>query len=707
MALNQTKFIQPIRSNTLYSSSTAAMDAINLLLPELKGNAKADGVKFAAKYNNNGKQTWLYGLYNQKANVFTFFDSSVENINAIKGDIIDLQEAIGKGGSVEEQITKAINALKGTLVEGDAKTLEAINGELDDIDAEIGSKADDSSVSSTTIWSAIEEVASEASAKIESLDFTDTAVEGSYVSSVSEADGIISVERVALPTVGKIKSEGKAIISVKQDKGVISAEAGDIAAAHVTVADASNKFTSVTVEDVLSEIDTAYKAADADLQNQIDAIEAAAKSYSIDAVTGEELTSLGTNVKEAFKLVQTVGEKETKVGEYIKIYKDSSLKNVALSGQTLNFTYILADGSESTVGVDVSLFLTESEFKNGLQVVNGKVSVKLAEGNESFLTVDGNGVKLSGVQAAINTAKAAATTKVVEGTDAGNNMTVAESTNTDGSKTYTINLTDVASAQGLAAEIDRANAAEKTNADAIAAEATTARAAEKANAEAIAALDGGNVKLSSDYEEVVYPTATTVTFTPVASESTIDAAINQVDSSVSQLVGEVLKNEETVAAALTKIKESAGFDTNAELTYQNTNYLNGAADLKSADVALDAEIKKLNDAIGEGGSVSTQITTAINALDSTVSGNGTHVDVTVTQVDGKITAVAVAESDIASATALTKEVTDRKDAINALDAKVESKDGTYVKVKVTEVDGIITDVNVTEDFSNIDCGTFE
>ena len=48
------------------------------------------------------------------------------------------------------------------------------------------------------------------------------------------------------------------------------------------------------------------------------------------------------------------------------------------------------------------------------------------------------------------------------------------------------------------------------------------------------------------------------------------------------------------------------------------------------------------------GSVSNKIKTAVEALDATVTGEGTFVDVTVTQVDGKITAVSVAESNIAS-----------------------------------------------------------
>ena len=53
----------------------------------------------------------------------------------------------------------------------------------------------------------------------------------------------------------------------------------------------------------------------------------------------------------------------------------------------------------------------------------------------------------------VDAAKAAATTVVAEGTDAGNNMSIAETAGADGHKIFTVNLSDVASAQGLADEI--------------------------------------------------------------------------------------------------------------------------------------------------------------------------------------------------------------------------------------------------------------
>lgn len=139
------------------------------------------------------------------------------------------------------------------------------------------------------------------------------------------------------------------------------------------------------------------------LEDKIQAAVADAKSYSIVAVT----EGLASNVKEAFKLVD---EDNVQCGSTINVYKDSSLKSVALVNQELQFTYILADGSEDTVGVDVSAFLAESEFKNGLEVsaLDHTVSVKIDEASESFLSVSEAGVKLAGVQNAINGAEQAA-----------------------------------------------------------------------------------------------------------------------------------------------------------------------------------------------------------------------------------------------------------------------------------------------------------
>lgn len=196
--------------------------------------------------------------------------------------------------------------------------------------------------------------------------------------------------------VAEVGGTGKVITTVSETDGKIAATATDLNAGNVAATSSNGDFTHVAVEGntVAAQIESLAKSIKTTITD--------AKSYSISAVSGEELATLGTNVKEAYKLVDKDG---IKAGEIIKIYKDSSLESVALNGQTLNFTYILADGTKSTVGVDVSTFLAESEFKNGLEVVNHVVNVKVDAASEGFLTVGEGGVKLSGVQNAINAAK--------------------------------------------------------------------------------------------------------------------------------------------------------------------------------------------------------------------------------------------------------------------------------------------------------------
>lgn len=112
-------------------------------------------------------------------------------------------------------------------------------------------------------------------------------------------------------------------------------------------------------------------------------------------------------------------------GATIDIAKDQSIKDIEVldmnatlnSDGTINagspagttalcIVYILADGSYKLAKLDYSKFLEEAEFADGLTVKDHKVYVKVDSSSESFLTVSSTGVKLSGVQTAINTAVA-------------------------------------------------------------------------------------------------------------------------------------------------------------------------------------------------------------------------------------------------------------------------------------------------------------
>lgn len=209
---------------------------------------------------------------------------------------------------------------------------------------------------------------------------------------------------------------------------------------------------------------TGSNAADqiASLATTLKSVQDNASKYKIVKLTAAEVTALSDeNVKEAYKLVSFQGEETaqtvyTQVGDVIKIYKDSSLAETYLGSgddtvnsstgvvtkyayelisdpttkitaeayneltaeqkalyepidtQSLNFVYQLADGTYQLVKVDVSKFLSESEFGSGLDVSpSGVVSVKVDSTSadaEEFISVGPDGVKISGVQNAINSA---------------------------------------------------------------------------------------------------------------------------------------------------------------------------------------------------------------------------------------------------------------------------------------------------------------
>jgi hypothetical protein len=135
----------------------------------------------------------------------------------------------------------------------------------------------------------------------------------------------------------------------------------------------------------------------------------------------------------------------------------------------MNFAYQLADGTYSLTKIDVSKFLTESEFSDGLQVNGGVVSVKKdtssgkvrtaatpsgvtpdsAEdtGLVDVLTVSSNGVKVDNIQAAIDYAVQNSSTSLAISAEGDNYITAA----VDANNNKKINVTaDVQSLTAIA-----------------------------------------------------------------------------------------------------------------------------------------------------------------------------------------------------------------------------------------------------------------
>ena len=206
----------------------------------------------------------------------------------------------------------------------------------------------------------------------------------------------------------------------------------------------TNKKVNIDLNTPLSSIKTDID----NLEAAVESLQSGAQTYSITKVT-DGISD--TNVKEQYKLVDKDG---VAVGDPINVYKDSSLKEVALADQELRFTYILADGSENTVGVDVSKFLAESEFSDGLQVINHIVSVKKDSTSEDFLTVGADGIKVSGITTAINNAVKDEADRAKAAEQANADAIVAEQTRAEGVesglRTDLGNTTDKANAAGSA-----------------------------------------------------------------------------------------------------------------------------------------------------------------------------------------------------------------------------------------------------------------
>ena len=169
--------------------------------------------------------------------------------------------------------------------------------------------------------------------------------------------------------------------------GVEGAVEGSVLAYDAT----AGKWKAIAQSEILPNMSDYYT------KDETDAAINAIPIYSMSELSASEIANLsdGTNVREAYRLKKGGNNVDDTV---IKIYKDSALQNVVLQDQKLVFTYLKVDGTTATIEVDVSKFLTEQEFGNGLSVSSdGKVSIKIDINSQGNLTVGQNGLKLSGV----------------------------------------------------------------------------------------------------------------------------------------------------------------------------------------------------------------------------------------------------------------------------------------------------------------------
>lgn len=115
-------------------------------------------------------------------------------------------------------------------------------------------------------------------------------------------------------------------------------------------------------------------------------------------------------------------------------------------------------------------------------------------------------------------------------------------------------------------------------------------------------MKGNTIPVSGEqYSPMIYPKPFDGKAQQILADKKLSEALKILETNISALVTEVLDNEETSAAAIRKLAESAGtVDGSGNIGYQQTGlyYINDATSVHDATVQLDSEIYGLENRLG-------------------------------------------------------------------------------------------------------------
>lgn len=516
--------------------------------------------------------------------------------------------------------------------------------------------------------------------QINAMDYTDAAVVGSYVSKVSENDGKISVERVELPSLPVVHEEGKAIVSVSEDKGQVSASAGNINAQYVDTVTAGKNFTGATVQDALEEISSKVKAnAITSTSNTVTvtssengtdiAVNIDGTTIVKDDRTGKISSGLKIkSIKQAddstyasqYQLVY--GESNTPIGDVISVAKDQFLKDAKYDAKTQKLTLTMwkGDGKSTDIVVDFSASIIESQAGKGLYLDEGHTinvgidaaseKVTTAEGQVDVLTVGEDNIKVQNIQAAIDYK-----VSTLDANKSGNSTHVTVGVEeVDGKITaVTVAESGIANATDLSALSGKAvTAVEMTGGNARLDDAAdgTKKIIINADGSTILTTGGDSVNTALGKLEDKIAAAQASATTKVAKDTNAThltlASSTSSDGSTTYTIGE---NDIASASALTaEIAARKAVDGQNGQTYAanaGTKYIKDATSLNDADVKLDAALKTLDEAAVktvkvnnvELNKTSNAVNVNIQAATGATTGTGTGAITVNTDGSGNIT----------------------------------------------------------------------
>ena len=674
------------------------------------GEKTESGKAITAITQTNGAVSVKFGGV-AAANVSVADEGNKFTATNVEGALLEiknfLDNAIGAGGTVEEQISAKINALDSSAT--------STNNYFDVTVAQEDGKITGITVTNKDIASA-ELLGTITDTKDKATAF------GRIAQEVADREAAIGALNF-----GPVGDTGKVITAITQTNGVVNATADTLSASFVAFTASNTAFKSSNVKDAL---DTLY-----------------AQSGEGSKVTLESAEGTESGVLKVYTIKQGGAE----VGK-INIPKDLVVtsgsvvkgnwndgvftENVSGSGTALK---LVIANQEAPVYINTLDLVKDHTGGNGISISDTNViSVQIAEGSENFLTVDEKGVKLSGVQAAINAAAASAKTKVEKKSDA-DKITLESALAADGSVTYTIGQNDIASAALLGTKNDASTA--ETAFGYIAKEVAARTAAigdlnltqvggegkvittisqssgkvsvtaatlgaENVSASTITddgnkvAVTGDNVKaqiesLATSIKSVSTDAAAAHTVVEAKTDGHVRVSVAKSSDNTHDVVT-ITENDIASANALTaetssrqsqddRIEASIGLAADGSHVTTSGNYTNGATTVVGEIAALDTKLKEVSDTLGTGVTIAEgkTVTEQLRALSGT-TGDASGV----TSVNG------------AKAYA--------KDLVDNLNAKVESttkftpETTTTEAIKIIQTNGKIASITL----GAFDCGVY-
>lgn len=405
----QAKTIQLLRSSAISANLEAAKQVLlgnPNAEPAVAAKTANDGelvlVRYYADAPTNSVVKSIIGIYHKNPDLPTGapagwtiiqdITSSSEGLQELQNEIDAIESAVGLGND---------GAYTGYTSDGIVGTTTTLDGTVDAIITYIKGLDKDARANATTDGKVVVTVA-QADGKVSETDANLTDVVMAGYSKTSNTGAIAATDTLE-----------EAFSKVENALAAGSVHSNDQS---ITVSsDATNggKNIEVNVDGTTIVKDSSSHAIKSNL--------------TVTQLTSTEITALNdANVKEAYKLIYATDSNRTAIGDVVKVYKDSALQLVYLGTandtinattgvitedttitdkQSLNFKYLLADGTYSLTKIDVSKFLTQSEFGDGLSVSNaGVVSVKTGNGLEINSTSKAVDVKIDSTSEKVITA---------------------------------------------------------------------------------------------------------------------------------------------------------------------------------------------------------------------------------------------------------------------------------------------------------------